>query len=81
MGNQQGERPEPVVERFGRLNVVDDVIRLRAADAIQHPILACPAAENEAGSFEYFTGRDLDVMIDQAVRILIGHGFNPVCVV
>lgn len=82
MGFQQGEAsqstPEQLVERFGRLQVFDDLLRLRAADATQHPILAYPISENDAGSYEYFTGQDLDGLVDQAVRFLMEHGFSPV---
>lgn len=79
MGNKEGKRPESMVERFGALYGLDDVIRIRAADAVQHPILAYPTADNDTGSYEYFTGRDVDVMVDQAARILMSHGFGPVC--
>ena len=81
MGIQQHEEkpssPEQLVERFGRLHVVDDLLRLRAADVTQHPILAYPASDRDAGSYEYFTGRDLDGMVDQAVQILLEYGFKP----
>lgn len=79
MGSQEGKRPDSMVERFGALYGIDDVIRTRAADAVQHPILAYPTADNDAGSYEYFTGRDIDVMVDQAARILVSRGFSPVC--
>ncbi|KAJ6078257.1 hypothetical protein N7467_008010 [Penicillium canescens] len=32
----------PLTREFGELEVLDDLIRLRAADAVQHPILAYP---------------------------------------
>lgn len=79
MGNKEGKRPESMVECFGALYGLDDVIRIRAADAVQHPILAYPTADNDTGSYEYFTGRDVDVMVNQAARILMSHGFGPVC--
>ena len=82
MGIQQHEEnpssPEQLVKRFGRLHVLDDLLRLRAADAVQEPILAYPATDRDAGSYEYFTGRDLDSMVDQAVQILLDYGFKPV---
>lgn len=88
MGIQRGSHSEssassssidPLVQKFGQLNVLDDLIRLRAADAIQYPILAYPRSENDAASYDYFTGQDLDELIDQAVTILIDDGFKPVC--
>lgn len=79
MGREEGKRPDPMVERYGALYGLDDVIRTRAADAVQHPILAYPTEESDSGSYEYFTGRDIDAMVDQAARILVSRGFGPVC--
>lgn len=71
---------EQVVARFGRLHLLDDLIRLRAADYIQHPILAYPKpSQNGSVSYEYFNGQDLDCMIDYAVCTLMDYGFKPVC--
>lgn len=70
--------PEQLFKRFGNPHVLDDLIRLRAADEAQQPILAHPSFENDPASYEYFTGRDLDAMIDQAARVLINQGFRPV---
>ncbi|KAL6230386.1 hypothetical protein BDW75DRAFT_244866 [Aspergillus navahoensis] len=87
MGNTQyqespGEKPQDktqeLVQRFGRLNTLDDLIRLRAADAVQEPILAYPKQTQDAAvEYEYFTGEDLDSMIDQAVCVLMEVGFMP----
>jgi len=70
--------PEQLFRRFGNPHVLDDLIRLRAVDATQQPILAYPNFENGHASYEYFTGRDLDAMIDQAAQILVNQGFTPV---
>lgn len=69
---------DPLVEKFGQLHVLDDLIRLRAADYVQHPILAYPSSEKDAASYKYYTGRDLDEMIDQVVTVLVDSGFPPV---
>lgn len=70
---------DQVVARFGRLHILDDLIRLRAEDLVQHPILAYPKSSNDdSASYEYFTGQDLDCMIDQAVCTLMDCGFKPV---
>lgn len=69
---------EQLIEKFGRLHVLDDLIRPRAADATQRPILAYPASDNGAVLYEYFTGQDLDRMTDQAVQALMDYGFVPV---
>ncbi|KAJ5102503.1 hypothetical protein N7532_003032 [Penicillium argentinense] len=68
---------DPLVQKFGQLHVLDDLIRLRAADVIQQPILAYPRNEKDAASYNYYTGRDLDEMIDHTAAVLMKHGFNP----
>ena len=86
MGIQRGDsRPDgssitsnPLVQQFGQLHVLDDLIRLRAADVIQHPILAYPSSEKDASAYTYYTGQDLDEMIDQTVAVLMNDGFQPV---
>ncbi|RAL13887.1 putative NRPS-like enzyme [Aspergillus homomorphus CBS 101889] len=70
--------PEELISRFGRLHLLDDLIRLRAADPIQHPILAYPKpSQDDTVEYEYFSGLDLDCMIDQAVCTLMDYGFKP----
>lgn len=73
--------PEQLIAQFGRLHILDDLIRLRASDAIQKPILAYPkpSQDGSPASYEYFTGQDLDCMVDQAVCQLMDYGFKPVC--
>ncbi|OJJ47320.1 hypothetical protein ASPZODRAFT_166529 [Penicilliopsis zonata CBS 506.65] len=58
------ERPEELVQQFGQLHVLDDLIRLRAADAIQVPILAYPTSSQDV-TYDYYTGQDLDRLVDQ----------------
>ncbi|KAL4946430.1 hypothetical protein BDV06DRAFT_182532 [Aspergillus oleicola] len=65
-------------QRFGRLDALDDLIRVRAADPIQEPILAYPkASQDGTASYEYFTGEDLDCMVDQVVVKLMEMGTYP----
>ncbi|KAH8433380.1 uncharacterized protein LDX57_011014 [Aspergillus melleus] len=74
----QASASDRIVARFGRLHILDDLIRLRAEDIVQHPILAYPKpSNNDSASYEYFTGQDLDCMIDQAVCTLMDCGFKP----
>ena len=68
----------PLVQEFGPLQVLDDLIRLRAADVVQHPILAYPRSENDAASYDYYTGQDLDELINQAIIVLMEDGFKQV---
>ncbi|PLB40323.1 putative NRPS-like enzyme [Aspergillus candidus] len=71
--------PEQLIAQFGRLHILDDLIRLRASDAIQKPILAYPkpSQDGSPASYEYFTGQDLDCMVDLAVCQLMEYGFKP----
>ena len=87
MGIQRGDQTahagssistNPLLQEFGPLQVLDDLIRLRAADFVQHPILAYPRFEDDAGSYGYYTGQDLDDMIHQAVIMLMDDGFKQV---
>lgn len=68
----------PLVQGFEQLQVLDDLIRLRAADIVQDPILAYPRSANHAASYNYFSGQDLDDMINQAATRLMGFGFQTV---
>lgn len=77
--NQGQSQADELVQRFGRLNTLDDLIRLRAADAVQEPILAYPQqTQDGVASYEHFTGEDLDAMVDQAVCMLLESGIRPV---
>jgi hypothetical protein len=49
---------------FGELEILDDLVRLRAADAIQYPILAYPHSKDNPASYQSYTGQDLDAMIN-----------------
>lgn len=68
----------PLAQEFGVLHVLDDLIRLRAADVVQHPILAYPHSEEDAASYNFYTGQKLDDLINQAVVVLMGDGLNQV---
>jgi hypothetical protein len=68
----------PLVQEFGPLQVLDDLILLRAADVVQRPILAYPSSDKDAASYDYYTGRDLDDLINQAITALMEDGFKQV---
>jgi hypothetical protein len=77
--SQALNQTDELVQRFGRLDTLDDLIRLRAADAVQEPILAYPQqTQDGVASYEFFTGEDLDAMVDQAVCTLLESGIRPV---
>lgn len=64
-------------QHFGELKVLDDIIRHRAADDPPSPILAYPRPGTVA-DYEYFTGKDLDKLIDGATKRYLSLGLNPV---
>lgn len=67
------------VQKFGKCNTIDDVVRLRARDAEQTPILGVPRYKDDPADYEYFTGAELDRMVDEACRALVAKGFVVVC--
>ncbi|CAG8129870.1 unnamed protein product [Penicillium olsonii] len=67
---------ETLTEEFGQLHVLDDLIRLRAEDDIQTPILAYPSSNGEAASYTYYTGQQMDRMIDETAKRLMEDGFR-----
>jgi hypothetical protein len=80
--DSQNTPTEELIEKFGRVHVLDDLVCLRAADATQRPILAYPGFF-EHGVFLYrrFTGQELDCLVDQTVEALMDYGFSPVTIV
>lgn len=68
---------QDLIHRFGQLRMLDDLIRLRAADEMQVPILAYPSSEKDGFSYDYLTGQHLDRMVDDAVHALLDYGFKP----
>ncbi|KAJ5739998.1 hypothetical protein N7533_012782 [Penicillium manginii] len=86
MGIQRGDQtapaassgaPDPLIQKFGQLHVLDDLIRHRAADFVQQPILAYPNSAQDAASYSYYTGQDIDQMVDQIASGLMASGFQP----
>lgn len=68
----------PLLREFGQLQVLDDLIRLRAADIVQHPILAYPRLANHAACYDYYSGQILNGLISQAVTKLMYFDFQTV---
>ncbi|KAJ5346157.1 AMP-dependent synthetase/ligase [Penicillium brevicompactum] len=65
-----------LVREFRQLQVLDDLIRLRAADVVQHPILAFPRSANHAAAYDYHSGQALNGLISQAAAKLMDFGFQ-----
>ncbi|GAP89220.1 putative nrps-like enzyme [Rosellinia necatrix] len=76
MANISAEVIEERVRQFGKPWMIDDLIRVRAKDEVQVPILGYPRHKDRATDYELFTGKDLDRMVDEACRVLIGAGLE-----
>ncbi|RMJ25466.1 NRPS-like enzyme [Aspergillus sp. HF37] len=77
MSHLSEENAQSLYNEFGELKVLDDIIQHRAADDPPAPILAYPRTESSVDDFEYFTGKDLDRLIDGAVKRIIALGLEP----
>lgn len=76
MANISAEVVEDRIREFGKPWMIDDLIRERAKDDVQAPILGYPKYKNSAGNYELFTGKDLDCMVDEACRALMKAGLE-----
>ena len=60
------------------LNTFDELIRQRAVDDDQTPLVAYPATILGVDNYEHFTGRELNRLVDGAAKRLLRQGFKPV---
>ncbi|GAW21784.1 hypothetical protein ANO14919_113090 [Xylariales sp. No.14919] len=74
MANISAEVVEQRIREFGKLWTLDDLIRERAKDEVQVPILGYPRHKDKATDYELFTGKELDRMVDEACWILTKAG-------
>ena len=58
--------------------LLDDLLRLRAADQTQVPLLCFPKSERGIIDYEEFNGRDIDRFVDQAAKYYMRCGLQPV---
>lgn len=58
--------------------LLDDLLRLRAADKTQVPLLCFPNTERGTIDYEEFNGRDIDRFVDQAAIYYMRCGLQPV---
>jgi hypothetical protein len=61
-----------------KLCIFDDVIRERAEDEEQVPLIAYPRTKDGVDDYEFFTGKQLDTLVDGAAKVLMGMGVEPV---
>ena len=78
MSHLSQEYVQHLYDTFGELKVLDDIVRHRAADDPQVPILGYPRFHHSVDDYERFTGKQLDQFIDTAVKKLISSKFKPV---
>ncbi|KAI0108507.1 acetyl-CoA synthetase-like protein [Daldinia grandis] len=76
MANISPHTVEERISKFGKLWMIDDLIRERGKDDEQVPILGYPRHDHSATEYEYFTGKDLDRMVDNACRALVQSGLG-----
>ena len=58
--------------------IADDLLRARAADRIQTPLVCFPRTERGVIDYESFTGSDIDRFVDHAAKHYLRHGLQPV---
>ena len=58
--------------------LLDDLLRLRAADKTQLPLLCFPKSERDIIDYEGLSGRDIDRFVDQAAKYYMRCGLQPV---
>ncbi|KAI9743887.1 MAG: hypothetical protein M1818_002621 [Claussenomyces sp. TS43310] len=62
----------------GLLYTFDDIVRQRAIDDDQSPLIAYPKTRSGVSDYEFFTGKDLNRLVDGAAKSLIAAGIEPV---
>lgn len=80
MSHLSQDHIQRLYQDFGDLKVLDDILRHRAADDIQLPILGYPRFEHSADDYELFDGKTLDRFVDSVAKRLIASGFEPVLI-
>lgn len=81
MGDISEPQREPALRpnvEENKLYTFDDVIRERAEDPEQVPLIAYPKTRDGVSDYEFFTGRELNRLVDGAAKALIGMGVEPV---
>ena len=69
---------EQLVQELGQLDILDDLIRHRAEDPTQVPILAYPAHHDNDSYYNYYTGKELDWLISERAEAFMSLGLNSV---
>lgn len=78
MAHLTKEHVHELYDTFGELRVLDDILHYRAADDPPVPILGYPKSEDTVSEYESFTGKELDQLVDGAVKHFLESGLKPV---
>lgn len=65
-------------DTYGELKVLDDIVRHRSQDDPPKPILGYPKFEHSVNEYELFTGKKLDLLVENAARKLLEAGLRSV---
>ncbi|KAI3337126.1 acetyl-CoA synthetase-like protein [Xylariaceae sp. AK1471] len=76
MANISAEVVEDRIRQFGKPWMIDDLIRERAKDEVQVPILGYPRHKDRATDYELLTGKEVDRMVDETCRVLMKAGLK-----
>ncbi|KAL6720006.1 hypothetical protein ACLMJK_001927 [Lecanora helva] len=64
--SQQDQELQNPPYDWSKFRLLDDVLRDRATDPVQRPLMAFPKSPRGSDDFEYHTGKDLDRYTDEA---------------
>ena len=68
----------PMMRKESIVYTFDEIIRQRAVDEDQSPLIAYPKTRLGITDYELFTGRHLDRLVDGAAKALMKAGVEPV---
>lgn len=63
---------------FGELKILDDIVRHRSNDEPAAPILGYPRYEDSVSDYEVFTGKQVDIFVENAARYFSEAGLKHV---
>lgn len=79
MGDAREPEPQTkMTEKRPPPCIFDDVIRERAEDEEQVPLIAYPRTKDGIDDYEFFNGKQLNNMVDGAAKALMSLGVEPV---
>lgn len=80
MAHLTQEYVQHLYDTYGELKVLDDIVRHRSQDDPPRPILGYPQFEQSVNEYELFTGKKLDLFVENAARKLLEAGLRSVSI-